>query len=181
MRTGIVRENGAWPSSSWNTPRSHGPTSVAVAPFSPDRWGCSGAGSAPRSWAAAATSWSAPFLVERCILHSRMTVRTALSSARCTSGRQGAPVAAAVRPAPAPAGTRGGAVSESVAKALVESKRRKRIVDIPRFYSWPIPARGDFATDSDTSSPRPIPRVLPTPPVPGISCAPGPRRDVPRA
>ena len=42
--------------------------------------------SAPRS----ATAATGPFLVERCILLSRMTVGTALSNAKCTSRRWGA-------------------------------------------------------------------------------------------
>ena len=41
--------------------------------------------SAPRS----ATAATGPFLVERCILLSRMTVGTALSNAKCTSRRWG--------------------------------------------------------------------------------------------
>ena len=34
-------------------------------------------------------------------------------------------------------------LSESVAKARIPPKHRKRIVDIPRFFSRPIPARSD--------------------------------------
>ena len=44
---------------------------------------------------------------------------------------------------------RGGIVSESVAKARIEPERTRRIVDIPRFFSRPIPARSAFATDLD--------------------------------
>ena len=50
-----------------------------------------------------------PFLAEMCILHSRTTVGTALSSAKCASRRQGAPAAAAARPAAPLRGTLGGA------------------------------------------------------------------------
>ena len=49
-------------------------------------------------------------------------------------------------------------LSESVAKARIPPKHRKRIVDIPRFFSRPIPARGTFATDSDTPPPLDRPR-----------------------
>ena len=42
--------------------------------------------------------------------------------------------------------------SESVAKARIEPKRRKRIVDIPRFFSRPIPTRSAFATDLDVEN-----------------------------
>ena len=44
-------------------------------------------------------------------------------------------------------------LSKSVAKARIEPERARRNVDIPRFFSWPIPSRGAFATDLDT--PRP--------------------------
>ena len=44
-------------------------------------------------------------------------------------------------------------LSKSVAKAQIEPERARRNVDIPRFFSWPIPSRGAFATDLDT--PRP--------------------------
>ena len=49
-------------------------------------------------------------------------------------------------------------MSESVAKARIPPKHRKRIVDIPRFFSRPIPARSAFATDSDTPPPPDRPR-----------------------
>ena len=51
-------------------------------------------------------------------------------------------------------GPRRRGLSKSVAKAPIAPKRRKRIVDIPRFFSPPIPPRGAFATDSDTPPPR---------------------------
>ena len=44
-------------------------------------------------------------------------------------------------------------LSKSVAKAQIEPERARRNVDIPRFFSWPIPSQGAFATDLDT--PRP--------------------------
>ena len=46
-----------------------------------------------------------------------------------------------------------GRLSKSVAKAPIGPERRRRIVDIPRFFSRPIRSRGAFATDLDT--PRP--------------------------
>jgi len=45
-------------------------------------------------------------------------------------------------------------LSESVAKARIVPERRKRTVDILRFFSQLIPARGAFATDSDTIPPQ---------------------------
>ena len=51
----------------------------------------------------------ARFFAEMCILHSRMTVGTALSSAKCTSRRPGAPAAASARPAAPLPGTRNNA------------------------------------------------------------------------
>ena len=54
-----------------------------------------------------------------------------------------------------------GRLSKSVAKTRIGPERRKRIVDIPGFYSRPIPARGTFATDLDT--PRPGPSQEPHP------------------
>ena len=50
-----------------------------------------------------------------------------------------------------------GRLSKSVAKAPIAPERRRRIVDIPRFFSPPIPARGAFATDLDTPPPRTAP------------------------
>ena len=61
------------------------------------------------------------------------------------------------------AGVRDIELSKSVAKARIPSKCRKRIVDIPRFYSRPIPARGAFATDLDTPPPRTVPGAPPAP------------------
>ena len=59
----------------------------------------------PRS----ATATTSSLLVERCILHSRTTVGAALSSAKCTSRRQGTPAPAAGWPATPLTGARGGA------------------------------------------------------------------------
>ena len=57
-----------------------------------------------------------------------------------------------------------GRLSESVAKALIEPGHRRRNVDIPRFFSPPIPPRSAFATDSDTIPPRAVPGAPPAPP-----------------
>ena len=54
-------------------------------------------------------------------------------------------------------------LSKSVAKASIALERARRIVDIPRFFSMPIPARGAFATDSDTPPPRIAPGAPPAP------------------
>ena len=57
-------------------------------------------------------------------------------------------------------------LSKSVAKARIGPKRRKRNVDIPRFFSRPIPARSAFATDLDKSPPRIVPGAPCAPPRP---------------
>ena len=105
------------------------------------------------------------FALERCISPSRCAVRSARSSAKCTSRRPGAgragPEAGVIAEAVIRAGARGVELSKSVAKARIEPGCRKRIVDIPRFFSPPIPARGAFATDSDTPPPRTAPRAPP--------------------
>ena len=59
-----------------------------------------------------------------------------------------------------------GELSKSVAKAPIASERRRRIVDIPRFFSRPIPARSAFATDLDKSPPRIVPGAPCAPPRP---------------
>ena len=96
---------------------------------------------------------------------------------RCTRGSRpvvGAPAVAAVGRAASPPGVRGGAsligraavgvpargprgrsLSKSVAKAPIAPERRKRNVDIPRFFSRPIPSRRAFATDLDKLRPGP--------------------------
>ena len=48
-------------------------------------------------------------------------------------------------------------LSESVAKARIAPGRRKRIVDIPRFFSRSIPPRSAFATDLDRIWFGPVP------------------------
>ena len=54
-------------------------------------------------------------------------------------------------------------MSESVAKARISPGSRRRIVDIPRLPSRPVPARDAFATDSDTLPPDPVPGAPPAP------------------
>ena len=55
-------------------------------------------------------------------------------------------------------------LSKSVAKAPIAPERRRRIVDIPRFFSRPIPARGAFATDLDNRPTRTASGAPPAPP-----------------
>ena len=55
-------------------------------------------------------------------------------------------------------------LSKSVAKAPIAPERRRRIVDIPRFLSRPIPVQGAFATDLDTPPTRTATGVPPAPP-----------------
>ena len=55
-------------------------------------------------------------------------------------------------------------MSKSAAKAPIEPERRRRIVDIPRFFSRPIPPRDVFVADLDTPPPRTIPGASPAPP-----------------
>ena len=52
-----------------------------------------------------------------------------------------------------PRPVRGGGLSKSATKAPIELERRNRIVDIPRFCSPSIPARGAFVADLDTPLP----------------------------
>ena len=68
-------------------------------------------------------------------------------------------------------------LSKSVAKTPIEPGRARRIVDIPRFCSPPIPPRDAFATDSDTPPPRTAPGAPPAPP--HARPAPSPRRSRP--
>ena len=136
------------------------------------------------SWTVGSSPWfvtaaAGPFLVERCILLSRMTVGAALSSAKCTFRRRGpsgeagvaacgpcslagVPVVVVARPGAAlpeacpghrpargalPGGSQRRGLSKSATKARIEPERARRIVDIPRFSSPPIPPRGAFAAD----------------------------------
>ena len=59
-----------------------------------------------------------------------------------------------------------GRLSKSVAKAPIGPERRRRIVDIPRFFSRPIRSRGAFATDLDKPPPEAVPRAPHAPPRP---------------
>ena len=129
--------------------------------------------------AAAATD---PLLVERCILLSRTTVGTALSNAKCTSRRRATPeesgaaaradpVGSPERPSWSPSGPWRPSrtpwrrrMSKSATKAGIEPERARRIVDIPRFSSQPIPARGAFVADFDTPPPQAVTEAPPAPP-----------------
>ena len=62
-----------------------------------------------------------------------------------------------------PGGPRWNGLSKSATKAPTPSKRRRRIVDIPRFCLPSIPARSVFVADLDTT-----PRWT----VPGAPCVP---------
>ena len=120
--------------------------------------------------------------LEMCILHSKGAVRSARSSAKCTPRHPGVgagPVQERSdrrgrRPCRGPRRRR---LSESVAKTPIEPGRARRIVDIPRFCSPPIPPRDAFATDSDTTPPRTAPGAPPAPP--RARPAPSPRRSRP--
>jgi len=61
-------------------------------------------------------------------------------------------------------GDPGGKLSKSATKARIAPGRRRRIVDIPRFFSRLIPARGAFVADSDTPPPRLVPGAPRVPP-----------------
>ena len=132
-------------------------------------WRCSGTGPAPRS----ATTAASPFLVEMrilpsrrafCLREQRLELHSRVRSARLGAGgsRRGR---RPTRGAP-PGDPRRHWLSESVAKARIPPKHRKRIVDIPRFFSRPIPARSAFATDSDTPRPEPPQEPHPHHPAP---------------
>ena len=121
----------------WSVGR-HGEQGADIEPFSPGRWRCS-------RTADAATHEIAigPLLVERCILLSKMTVGTALSSAKCTFRRRGssgeagatargprslagAPVVVADRPvAPLP-GARGGTGCPNLPQRPGSSRNARR-------------------------------------------------------
>ena len=114
-------------------------------PFSPDHRRCSGAGSAPRS----ATTMTGPGVPGPL---GEPRGRAPGGRFRGSDRPIGVPVAAAARLAapflgPRPPSLRGPRwcrLSKSATKARIEPKRRKRIVDIPRFFSRPIPVRGAF-------------------------------------
>ena len=121
------------------------------------------------------------FALERALLTAPLEGEMHRSSAKCTprhpvgagpvqerSDRRGR------RPRRGPRRRR---LSESVAKTRIAPKRRRRIVDIPRFCSPQIPPRDAFATDSDTPPFRTAPGAPPAPP--RARPAPSPRRSRP--
>ena len=121
----------------WSVGR-HGEQGADIEPFSLGRWRCSRtAGAATREIAIG------PLLVERCILLSKMTVGTALSSAKCTFRRRGssgeagatargprslagAPVVVADRPAAPLPGTRGGTGCPNLPQRPGSSRNARR-------------------------------------------------------
>ena len=104
---------------------------------------------------------SAPGAVRGGRRHSPRTP-FARRSARC--GRRPA------RGAPS-GGPRRHRMSKSATKARIEPERAQRIVDIPRFCSRPIPARGAFAADFDTP---PLRIVTGVPSAPSVTRPPIP-------
>ena len=91
----------------------------------------------PRS----ATATTSSLLVERCILHSRTTVGAALSSAKCTSRRQGTPAPAAGWPAAPLTGARGGAGCPNLPQRRPAAvSAAKKSAEYQRFFSR-APAR----------------------------------------
>ena len=81
-----------------------------------------GAGTAVRDDRGRSREGVGPLLVEMCILHSRTTVGTALSSAKCTSRRPGASAAASARLAAPLPGARGGAGCPNLLQRLGSSR-----------------------------------------------------------
>ena len=64
---------------------------------------------------------------------------------------------------PSPRDPRRRQLSKSATKAPIGPERTRRNVDIPRFSSPPIPTRGAFVADLDTTPPRPTPQAPPAP------------------
>ena len=107
--------------------------------------------SAPRF----ATTATSSFLAETCASHSRMTVGTALSSAKCTFRRRAASAAASARLAAPLPGARGGAVCPNLLQRLGSSQgprgeslifsassRRRSRRGAPLRQIWTRPAPG---------------------------------------
>ena len=125
----------------------------------------------PRS----ATATTSSLLVERCILHSRTTVGAALSSAKCTSRRQGTPAPAADWPAAPLPGARGsagcqnlpqrprsgrGAREESlIFRAFLRGRSRP---GWPLWQIWNDPAPDRPRSPTSTTTRPPIPLAAPT-------------------
>ena len=129
-------------------------------PFSPGRRRCSGAGPAPRSAPTATVPLlrrDVHFALENdgwnCTFECEVHVSAPGGVRRGLRPPRGAP----------PRGTRRRRLSKSVAKARIEPGPARRIVDIPRFFSPPIPSWGAFAADLDTPRPRNAPGAPPAP------------------
>ena len=110
----------------------------SLRPFSPDHRRCSGAGPAPPTRS-----------LERTDPHRD----TGHHHQRCNHPLTPPLAVVTGWPAASPtnvlAGPRRRRLSKSVAKAPIAPEHRKRNVDIPRFFSPPIPVRSAFATDLD--------------------------------
>ena len=118
-----------------------------------------------------------PFLVEMCILHSRTTVGTALSSAKCASRRQRVPAAAAARPAAPLRGILGGASCPDLLQRPRSRRSARRESLIFRASAQRRSRRETPLQQIWTRPPRPVPGA---PPVsPHARPPPSPRRSWP--
>ena len=173
----------------WSVGR-HGEQGADIEPFSPGRWRCARtAGAATREIAIG------PLLVERCILLSKMTVGTALSSAKCTFRRRGpsgeagvaarghrwlagAPVVVADRPAAPLPGTRGGTGCPNLPQRPGSSRNARRESLIFRAF---VHGRSRPGAPLWQIWTRPPPRIIPgaTPAPSHARSSPTPRRPRP--
>ena len=87
-------------------------------------------------------------------LHSIRCIRASGCSSWSLSGSR----------SPSPRGLWRRGLSKSATKARIEPGRARRIVDIPRFHSRPIPVRGAFVADLDTPPSRSVTGAPPAPP-----------------
>ena len=99
--------------------------------------------------------------VETCTSHSRCAFCSRERRLELHFRVRSAPLGVRGRPPRSPSdpwrpfrGPRRRRLSKSVAKSPIAPRCTKRIVDIPRFFSPPIPARSAFATDSDMTPPH---------------------------
>ena len=124
------------------------------------------AGRTPRRDVHFALESAAPTVVLECEVHVWAPGASGVAgwAGVAARGIAGALVTAAAQAAAAPRrGPWWRRLSESVAKTRVAPKRARRNVDIPRFFSRPIPARSAFATDLDTSPSQTVPGAPPAP------------------
>jgi len=114
-----------------------------------------------------------------CSRERRLELHSRMRSARLSAGRRprspaprpADPVGSPERPSWSPSGPWRPSrtpwrrrMSKSATKARIEPERARRIVDIPRFSSQPIPARGAFVADFDTPPPQAVTEAPPAPP-----------------